>query len=83
MARLNDTDSLTRRAADGMEHSVSVKKIDNGFLTRISECNPSTGSYSSRESFSKEAPKIQLPKMGGEDVAGGGSLRDTMAYLKN
>lgn len=86
MKRLNDTAALAASPPSGnIEHSLNVRAISNGFVTRSSTCNPQTGEYKSSEVFSKNAPRI-VPARVANQVSGGdgasGGLADTMAYLE-
>lgn len=85
--RLNDTEALARGAPGlytGEDHSVSVRRIENGFIIRQSECNPNTGHYSTREVFSERQPRITPASVKRGSVNDGSeSLRDTMGYLKD
>jgi len=81
MPRLNDTAALVALPSDGAtEHTVSVKKIDNGYLTRTSSYNYETGECRSNEQFSTEKPRINPPGVS-RDAAGSNSLSDTKRYL--
>lgn len=79
MGRLNDTMALASRpASPGVERTVDVKKIDNGYVTRTSEYNSRTGKYTCAEEYSKDPP--------GSSGRSGGSvgpegLADTKRYL--
>lgn len=79
-SRLNDTAALTSRPMEaGMSHSVSARKIDNGFIVSESTCNPKTGEYRSTEHFSEKAPLApQRMDRGSES-----SLRDAMDLLND
>lgn len=83
--RLNDTSSLVNRPfAAGEDHSISTRKIDNGYLTRVSTCNPETGEYKSAEVFTKGQPRITAPRIDGRQggsVDSGNSLREAREYL--
>lgn len=71
---LNNTAALVSRGPDGgEEHSISVRKIENGFLTRQSSYNPGTGECHSSETFSKSRPEIRPPRVRG----GAGELADS------
>lgn len=83
--RLNDTAAIAATPPSGnQEHSISVRKIDNGFIARSSTCNNATGEYKSSEQFFSSAPRIIPAKVArtGESSSGGG-LADTMAYLNS
>lgn len=84
--RLSNTAAITERPYEaGEDHSVSVRKIENGYLTRTATCNPNTGSYRSSEVFTKTPPRITPPSMDagqGEEMVGSQTLGDTMRYLK-
>ena len=75
--RLNDTRALTDLGS-GERSEVSVRKIANGYLTRVSKSG--NGGYSCEERFSERAPKITAARVSGDD-AGGEKLSDTMRYL--
>lgn len=45
---------------ENIEHTIAVRKIDNGYVVRHSIYDGD--GYSSTETFSKEAPKIEPPK---------------------
>ncbi len=83
--RLNDTEALVVRPfAGGEEHSISSRKIENGYLTRTSSYNPGTGECKSAEIFTKNPPKLTAPRMDGRqgrDATGDSSLADTVKYL--
>lgn len=81
MARLNDTKSLVASNGMGVEHSVSTRKIDNGFIVCESTCNPSTGEYRRSERFMRDPPKVVPAKVvrGGREPSQ--TLADTMNYL--
>lgn len=85
MARLNDTASIAKRPASDVEHSVSVRKIDNGHIVRSSTYNPGTGEYKCSEMFAKNPPKIGGMMAGsgseGSDAAGSRGLAGTKKYL--
>lgn len=90
MARLNDTQGLTARPfAGGEEHSVSSRRIDNGYLVRTSTCNPETGEYKSSERFMASQPNITAPRVDGRQVGsasragsvGDEGLAGTRSYL--
>lgn len=83
MARLNDTAGLTRRPSSDVEHTISVKKIDNGHIVRSSTYNCGTGEYKSSEMFSKNPPKIGgMPSADvPADAAGSRGLAGTKKYL--
>lgn len=81
--RLNDTAAIAASPPSGnQEHSISVRKIDNGFIARSSTCNSATGEYKSTEQFFAQAPRIvpaQVAKAMG--VKEGGGLADSVDYL--
>lgn len=83
--RLNDTAAITGRPfAQGEDHSIHVRRIDNGFIVRTSTCNENTGEYKSSEMFTKNPPRITPPKVDGRQVgsnAGDESLAETKRYL--
>jgi hypothetical protein len=82
--RLNDTEALQPSSgmSMGSDHSVSVRKIDNGFVVRQSVYNNRTGECSSTETFSEREPKVTAPKVGRNPAPDQGSpLRGAMDYL--
>ena len=85
--RLNDTAALTSRPfGAGENHSVSVSKIDNGYLVRTTSCNDRTGEYKVNESFSSSPPRILPAKLDGRQGGGNGAvgaegLSTTRSYL--
>ena len=82
--RLNDTEGLRPSSgmADGGDHSVSVRKIDNGYVVRQSSYNNKTGQCSSSETFSEREPRVSAPKVGKSPAPDQGSpLRGAMDYL--
>jgi hypothetical protein len=72
--KLNDTSALTRLGDEG-EYSMSVRKIENGFITRESVCDAK--GYRCSETFSERAPNIRSAK----DAAGSEGGGATMRYL--
>lgn len=57
-SRLNDTEALTKIATPSEmneEVSVSVRKIDNGYIKRVSDYSPG-GAYKCEETYSVERP---------------------------
>lgn len=83
--RLNDTAAIAATPPSGnQEHSISVRKIDNGFIARSSTCNSATGEYKSSEQYFPSAPKIIPARVARSmDADSGGGLADTMAYLNS
>ena len=83
--RLNDTASLATRPFEaGESHSISTRKIDNGYLTCTSTYNPRTGECRSAETFSRNPPRIIAPRVDGRSGANpdsGNSLRGAKDYL--
>lgn len=81
--RLNDTAAITGRSAtSNIEHSISTRKIDNGYIVRESSCDPNTGEYKSSERFMKNAPTIVPAKVSrGPSPDGPNSLADAKSYL--
>lgn len=81
MSRLNDTAAIAKAPLrNGGTRTVSVEKIDNGYLTRTSEYNDKVGSYKSSTTYSREAPSGDADdsKRGGVGCEG---LSDTKKYL--
>lgn len=61
--RLNDTEALTKIAAPSEmneEVSVSVRRIDNGYIKRTSNYGPG-GGYKCEETYSVERPSAMMP----------------------
>lgn len=84
MARLNDTAAIAEAPArSGQEHSVSTRKIDNGYVVRQSTYSESTGEYKSSESFMKEPPRITAPGVKKGRADGPSDLATAMRYLNN
>jgi hypothetical protein len=83
--RLNDTAAIAATPPSGnQEHSISVRKIDNGFIARSSTFNSGTGECKSSEQFFSSAPKIIPARVARSmDADAGGGLADTMAYLNS
>lgn len=82
--RLNDTESLTSRPFQaGEDHSISVRRVENGYLTRTSSYNPGTGDCKSAEVFTKNPPRLIPPKMDSRQgsVGEGNTLKQTKEYL--
>ena len=80
---MSDTAALVARPPGGGEdHSVSVRKIDNGYLVRTSTCDERTGMYRSSEQFYERAPKILPPRVArGAAPDAGNALADARKYL--
>ena len=86
MRRLNDTEALVERPFQaGEEHTISTRKIANGYLVRQSSYNPNTGECHSAETFTKNPPKIKAPSLDGRQKGpapdNANSLADAAAYL--
>lgn len=66
---------------DSMHHSVSVRKIDNGYVRSTSRSGPD--GYESSETFHRKHPGLGAA-MPQRDSAGshGGTLRDAIAHCK-
>jgi len=69
--RLNDTAAIVREPGGNLEHSVSVRRIDNGFLVCRTTHNEGTGTFTRSEEFSKNAPRVGMPQVK-KDAAGYG-----------
>lgn len=67
--------------ADSMHHSVSVRKIDNGYVRSVSKSGPA--GYESSETFHRKHPGLGVGTPM-RDSAGshGGTLRDAIAHCK-
>jgi len=81
--RLNDTAGLVAVPLDGAsEHTVSVRKMGDGYLIRTSRFNSDTGAYTCDEEYTKAAPRLSVE--GGRDSSvGAETLSDTKRYLGN
>lgn len=83
--RLNDTAAIVAEPLGSEQSmSVSVRKIDNGYVTRTSHCDPRTGAYNSAETFSKNPPRIIPARVDGRQSPSpdqGNPLRDAKMYL--
>lgn len=81
MAKGNDVAGPMR---EGEDHSVSVRKIDNGYVIRTSSCG-NDGNYQSSEVFSKEMPEIRPPAVINRQTNGNGgsSLSSAVKALKS
>lgn len=86
MAKLNNTIALSSRGAGGGEsHTVSTRKIDNGYLIRCESYNAGTGECHSTETFSRGRPEVTAPKVkgaAGELADSRNALADANACLK-
>jgi hypothetical protein len=83
-SRLNDTAAISSRSAgSGVDHTISSRKIDNGFIIRESSYNEQTGKYTSSEQFSKDAPRITPGRVdvGASPDGAGNTLAATKRYL--
>lgn len=84
MARLNDTKALVERAPSaGSSHHISTQKIDNGYLVRKSVCTDA-GEYKSEESFSRNAPRVEVRVNGraaSVGCCGNEDAQDAATYL--
>ena len=81
MARLNDTSALVSQPMrNGGTVTKSVRKIDNGYITKTSEYNDKTGQYKCASEYSKDVPSANG---GGRARSGVGSegLSDVKNYL--
>lgn len=83
MARLSDTAALRNRPASGVgSHTVSSRKIDNGYMISRSSYDESTGQYKCSEEFSKNPPIMTPPEASSpRDAAGSEGLAGTKSYL--
>lgn len=84
--RLNDTASIVEKPLEGNEcHSISTRKIDNGYLTCTNYYNSRTGESRSAEKFTPEAPRIKPPTSRGGNVSPdqGNPLRGCMDYMRD
>lgn len=84
--RLNDTSAIVNQHMPSeAHHSISTRKIDNGWLIEQSTHNPQTGHYSSSTSFSPNAPRIIPGRAARSGVSpdSGSSLRRCMDYMKD
>lgn len=89
MRRLNDTAALAERSPDGeLSHSISSRKVGDGYVVNSHTYNASTGESRCDEQYYKEPPKIVPGRVSrgmpvGRDAAGSRGLSDTMSYLAN
>lgn len=84
--RLSDTARLASTPSDpGESHSISSRKIDNGYLVSQSSYNPGTGAYTCAERFVKNPPRLMPPKLDGRQGSAGNdgpeALSDAVAYM--
>lgn len=82
--RLSDTAAIAGPPREGGEYesrSISVEKIDNGFLVRESTCHKD-GSYTSSCEFSAKRPALDAEPRGQRQL-GSGALREAMEHLKD
>ena len=83
--RLNDTMALTSAPLGSQQYSsVSVHKIDNGYVVETCHSDPATGAHTSRKMFYDRAPNVRAPKVsrsGNPAPDQGNPLRATMEYL--
>lgn len=78
--RLSDTAALAKTAAPSEmneEVSVSVRKIDNGYIKRVSNYGPG-GGYKTEETYSVERPSAMME---GERAAPLNPFRGALATL--
>lgn len=81
--RLSDTAALVAGPASGsVEHSISTRKIDNGYIVRTSSYNNETGECRSSETFSPRAPNIDPPRVRGNGNDASSSLSKAIQSLK-
>ena len=84
--RLNDTSAIANRPYNGeASHSISTRKIDNGWLVETSYCDPQTGEYRHSSQFSATQPRLipgRAARVGG-NPDGGSSLRGAVDYMKS
>jgi len=79
--RKSDTAALTAMPASLGERTVSVRKIDNGYLVRESSYGgPDGENYKCSEHFSPTLPRMQPLEKAEE--RGESSLREAMEYMK-
>ena len=85
--RLNDTSAIRGiPLLQNEDHSISVRQIDNGYITRTSHNNPQTGEYRCAETFSASEPRIipgRAARQWLSPAAGASPLKDTMEYLSD
>lgn len=85
--RLNDTAALVSvPLLQNEEHSIRVRKIDNGYIVNTTNCNPRTGEYRSQEQYTASEPRIipgRVARQGVNADAGASPLKDTMQYLSD
>lgn len=80
--RLNDTAAVTRMGPGGQEEtsstSVSVRRIDNGYVKSVCTYGPEQ-EYKSTETFSTERPDMSENSQ--ERSSGSSSLSNAIAFL--
>ena len=87
MARLNDTEALVARPFEpGDSHSITTRKVDNGFVTCVTTYDARTQQCKTAETFSKNPPRIVAPRVDGRSSERSGAvgpegLGTTKAYL--
>lgn len=85
MARLNDTRAIAEEGREaGERHSISTRKISNGYIVEKTTSNPNTGEWSCSETYMDRPPKIMPARVSrgpSPDQGEGNSLADTMKYL--
>lgn len=81
--KLNNTNAIVERPRNaGENHSISTRKVDNGYVVSESSYNPKTMEYRNSESFQQSPPKIIPGRVDSSPSPdSGGGLRDTMSYL--
>lgn len=81
---LNSTEAISGKGYQaGEHHSISTRKIENGYVVDITSCNPGTGEYKCSEIFTKEPPNIKPPDFTGRRGKGiNNALSDTKTYLR-
>lgn len=84
--RLNDTAAIASRTSGdaGAHHSISTRKIDNGWLVETSSHDPTTGHYRSSTKFASNQPRLIPGRAAriGASPDSSGSMRDACDYLK-
>lgn len=83
--RLNDTASISGPAKGGanVNHTVSCRKISNGYVVSTSSYNDGTGEYRSSEQFMSSPPRIIPGKViQGGSPDGASTMSDCARYLR-
>lgn len=81
-SRPSDTAAITSGPfKENHESTVSVRKIDNGYLVRTSQWNTHTNEYQGSERFSKDPPLVTPARVEVDRGESSGALSRAMRYL--